>query len=283
MNEEQKKKIQEEIQPVIAQLYEAAAHVDTIKLYEVFSFAHSDFTYIETTGAFYDEAAYKKMVRQFYGMLMSEIIQKGREKYIHTEENNVLWSYSGALTAIFKNGQQAKYEPFGMTLLFRKINDKWKVVFLQESTQEPAQANTETKNNSPMNKEKLTSFGKKYASAWCSQNPANVAGFFSTNGSLKVNTDLPAVGREAITKVAQGFMSAFPDMIVAMDSMVTKPNGTEFHWTLTGTNSGVGGTGNKVKISGFEVWRFDGNGLIQESIGSFDADEYNRQLKKDVK
>jgi len=141
-NEEQKKKIQEEIQPVIAQIYEAAAHVDTMKLYDVFSFADSDFTYIETTGAFYDEAAYKQMVRQFYGMLTSEIIEKGKEKYTYTDENNVLWSYSGALTATFKNGQRAKYEPFGMTLLFRKTNNKWKVVFLQESTQEPAQADT---------------------------------------------------------------------------------------------------------------------------------------------
>ena len=145
LNEGQKKKIQEQIQPVIAQIYEAAAHVDTIKLYEVFSFADSDFTYVETTGAFYDEAAYKQMVRQFYAMLTSEIIEKGIEKYTYTDENNVLWSYSGALTATFKNGQQAKYEPFGMTLLFRKTNDKWKVIFLQESTQEPAQADTSKK------------------------------------------------------------------------------------------------------------------------------------------
>lgn len=95
---------------------------------------------MEITGAFYDEAAYKQMVRQFYDMLTSEIIEKGKEKYTYTDENNVLWSYSGALTAIFKNGQQAKYEAFGMTLLFRKTNDLWKVVFLQESTREPAQA-----------------------------------------------------------------------------------------------------------------------------------------------
>ncbi len=64
------------------------------------------------------------MVRQFYS------------------ENNVLWSYSGALIVTYKNGQKAKYEPFGMTLLFRKTNNKWKVVFLQESTQEPPQADT---------------------------------------------------------------------------------------------------------------------------------------------
>ena len=134
-----------------------------------------------------------------------------------------------------------------------------------------------------MDKEQLTNFGTKYSEAWCSQKPESVAAFFSTNGSLKVNADSPAVGREAITKVAQGFMTAFPDMIVAMDSLVTKSNGIEFHWTLTGTNSGVGGTGKKVRVSGFEVWQFGEDGLIQESIGSFDADEYNRQLKKGIK
>ncbi len=143
--------------------------------------------------------------------------------------------------------------------------------------------NTETKNNKTMNKEQLTDFGKKYAAAWCSQKPESVAAFFATNGSLKVNDDLPAVGRDAITKVSQGFMTAFPNMIVTMDSLVAKHNGTEFHWTLTGTNSGTGGTGNKVKISGFEVWTFSENGLIQESVGSFDAVEYNRQLKVGVK
>ena len=143
--------------------------------------------------------------------------------------------------------------------------------------------NTETKNNKTMDKEQLTDFGKKYSAAWCSQKPESVAAFFATNGSLKVNADSPAVGREAITKVAQGFMTAFPDMIVAMDSLVTKSNGTEFHWTLTGTNSGQGGTGNKVKVSGFEVWQIGEDGLIQESIGSFDADEYNRQLKNGIK
>jgi hypothetical protein len=143
--------------------------------------------------------------------------------------------------------------------------------------------NNETKNNNKMTDEQLADFGKKYSEAWCSQKPESVAAFFATNGSLKVNADSPAVGREAITKVAQGFMTAFPDMIVAMDSLVTKTNGAEFHWTLTGTNSGPGGTSKKVKTSGFEVWTFSENKLIQESVGSFDADEYNRQLKEGIK
>ena len=138
----QKKELQVELQPVIAQIYEAAAHVDTTKLYEVFSFANDDFTYIETSGAFYDQVAYKQMVREFYGPLTSEVIEKGKEKYTYLNKDNILWSYSGALTATFKNGQQVKYEPFGMSLLFKNLNGKWKVVFIQESTQEPPHADT---------------------------------------------------------------------------------------------------------------------------------------------
>ena len=145
MSEDQKRKIQEEIQPVIAQIYEAAARVDTTKLYDVFSFADGDFMYIETTGAFFDQATYKQMVRHWYGMITSEMIEKGTEKYSYIGENNVVWSYSGVLILTYKNGQQTKYKPFGMTFIFRKINNKWKVVFLQESTQEPAQADVTKK------------------------------------------------------------------------------------------------------------------------------------------
>ncbi|MCY7311630.1 MAG: nuclear transport factor 2 family protein [Chitinophagaceae bacterium] len=138
--------------------------------------------------------------------------------------------------------------------------------------------NTETINQKTMENDRLINFGNQYAAAWCSQKPESVAAYFSSTGSLSVNANAPAVGREAIAKVAAGFMTAFPDMIVNMDSLVTNSNGTAFHWTLTGTNTGPGGTGNKIKISGFELWQIDTAGLIIESKGSFDAEEYNRQL-----
>ena len=129
-----------------------------------------------------------------------------------------------------------------------------------------------------METNKLKDFCLKYAEAWCSQRPESVAAFFAENGSLKVNNDPPAEGRNAIAKVAEGFMTAFPDMVVTMYNLINTSEGTEFHWTLTGTNSGTGGTGKKVKVSGFELWKFDNDGLILKSIGSFDAEEYNRQL-----
>ena len=128
----------------------------------------------------------------------------------------------------------------------------------------------------------LDKFAERYAGAWCSQNPENVASFFGEGGSLSVNGAAPAVGRVAITAVARGFMTAFPDMVVTMDELIRTPQGVEFHWTLEGTNTGPGGTGKRVRISGYEEWQIDAQGLVSESKGHFDTVEYRRQLERGV-
>jgi predicted ester cyclase len=128
----------------------------------------------------------------------------------------------------------------------------------------------------------LRAFGSQYAQAWSSQNPESVAAFFAEGGSLRVNDDAPAVGREAIAEVARGFMTAFPDTEVIMDDVVPRGEGAEFHWTYTGTNTGPGGTGKRVRFSGYEAWTFDADGLVARSLGHFDAAEYQHQLEHGV-
>ena len=128
----------------------------------------------------------------------------------------------------------------------------------------------------------LNDFASRYAKAWCSQDPESVAAFFAEDGSLSVNDGTPAVGRLAIAKEARGFMKTFPDLVVTMDEVSRESDGTKFHWTLTGTNTGPGGTGKRVRISGYELWKIDNDGLIAESKGHFDAAEYDRQLKYGV-
>ena len=109
-----------------------------------------------------------------------------------------------------------------------------------------------------------------------------MAAFFAENGSLTVNDGPPAVGHAAIAEVARGFMRDLPDMIVTMDEVTFDSDGTTFHWTLSGTNTGPGGTGKRVRISGYELWKIDEDGLIGDSKGHFDTAEYERQLKHGV-
>jgi len=130
-----------------------------------------------------------------------------------------------------------------------------------------------------MDVEGLRELGAEYTAAWNSQYPASVAAFYDEIGSLKVNDAEPAVGREAITGVAEGFMTAFPDMVVVMDSLRTTDSALEYHWTFIGTNTGPDGTGNAVRFSGYEEWTLSEDGLISASLGHFDEAEYNRQLE----
>jgi len=124
----------------------------------------------------------------------------------------------------------------------------------------------------------LRDFARRYTAAWCSQNAASVAAFFSPNGSLTINGGSPSVGRSAITEAAQGFMTAFPDLKVFMDDLVDHGDGVLYKWTLEGTNTGPGGTGSRVRVSGFEEWQLGEDGLVANSLGHFDAADYQRQV-----
>jgi predicted ester cyclase len=129
-----------------------------------------------------------------------------------------------------------------------------------------------------MDATQLRDFATRYTIAWCSQDAASVAALFSGEGSLKINDASPSVGRTAITAAAQGFMTAFPDMVVTMDGLSIDGDHAVFRWTLTGTNTGPGGTGKAVRISGYEEWTIGSDGLIAASKGHFDEADYQRQL-----
>src|ERR1700741_60370 len=129
-----------------------------------------------------------------------------------------------------------------------------------------------------MPEEQLVDFAKRYAAAWSNQDPEELASFYAEEGSLVVNDGTPSIGRAAIAAKAKGFMDAFPDMLVVMDSVGEEDGRVIFRWTWTGTNSGPGGTGRSVRISGFEEWTMSPDGRIAKSMGHYDEAEYERQV-----
>lgn len=128
--------------------------------------------------------------------------------------------------------------------------------------------------------DELSDFARRYTDAWCSGDPAKVADHYSPHGSLTINGGEPAVGRAAVTEAARSFMTAFPDLQVLMDDVIVRDAGGEYHWTLVGTNTGPGGTGNSIRISGYEEWTIGADGLIAESQGHYDQAEYDHQLRR---
>ena len=130
----------------------------------------------------------------------------------------------------------------------------------------------------PPDPQALRKFAEAYTAAWNSRSPELLASKFATDGMLIINNGAPARGRAAIAQVAQSFMSTFPDVVVTMDTLEAGVNGAAYRWTLTGTNSGPGGNGNTVRISGTEVWQLNDAGQIRISDRHFDKADYDRQL-----
>ena len=137
-------------------------------------------------------------------------------------------------------------------------------------------------NENRMDATELTVFATRYAAAWSGQDPAAFALFYAESGSFAINDGEPAVGRDAIEEVAQGFMNAFPDMLVTLVEVRQQKGQVFFYWHWTGTNTGSGGSGNAVDLKGHEEWIIDSDGLILKSLGHLDDAEYQRQLNADT-
>src|SRR6267154_4046859 len=123
-------------------------------------------------------------------------------------------------------------------------------------------------------RQRIEELARSYTEAWCSRDPARVAAHYVPGGTIAIN------GGEAagIDEVARAFIVAFPDIEVFMDNLVLRDDSVvEYHWTFTGTSAE---TGRSVRLPGFEEWTIAADGLIAESLGHYDEDEYDRQLRE---
>lgn len=121
----------------------------------------------------------------------------------------------------------------------------------------------------------IKDFAEHYTAAWCSHDPLRVAECYSEQGSLAINGGAPSVGRAAVAADARGFMDDFPDLSLRCDGVQEQDGRIVYRWTLEGTHAR---TRKRVSISGQESWRIGVDGLIAESRGSFDQQDYDRQV-----
>lgn len=127
--------------------------------------------------------------------------------------------------------------------------------------------------------EAIRDMAQSYAAAWCSGDPAAVGSHYAESGWISINGGVPFSGRAGVTGMAAGFMEAFPGVELTMDDLQISGDQVVFSWTLKGANSGSGGTGQRVAISGFEIWRIDADCRVAESHGYFDNAAYAYQLQ----
>jgi uncharacterized protein (TIGR02246 family) len=113
-----------------------------------------------------------------------------------------------------------------------------------------------------------------YTAAWNTGDPAAVAGCFASNGSITINAGTPWQGRDGVAAMAAGFFADIPDLALRCDGARAAGAHMLYLWTFTGTFTA---TSKPLTVTGWEEWQIGADGLIQTSLGWFDADDYARQ------
>lgn len=114
-----------------------------------------------------------------------------------------------------------------------------------------------------------------YARAWCSLDPDQVAAHYAPDGAIRINGGDTLTRTTAIRDMAAGFYAEFPDLEVLCDLCRSNGQHALFVWTLKGHHAE---TKNYVEVGGWEEWDLTADGLVLNSLGWFDADDYQRQI-----
>ena len=114
-----------------------------------------------------------------------------------------------------------------------------------------------------------------YTKAWNSGSPEAVASFYALDGGMVINNGTPWAGRSAVAAMAAGFYADVPNINVVCEQLRYAGDHLAYLWRFTGTHSG---TGNPLKIVGWEEWGMDADHKVKASRGWFDGEDYARQV-----
>lgn len=125
----------------------------------------------------------------------------------------------------------------------------------------------------------ITDLAKAYAEAWSSGDPKSVVSFYSEDGQIIINRGEPVVGHAALLDMVNGFYGEFPGLTVELEHLRSAGDHVMFGWILKGQHAE---TGNRVSVPGWEEWDLDQHMKIRKSLGWFDAEEYERQVREGI-
>jgi uncharacterized protein (TIGR02246 family) len=126
----------------------------------------------------------------------------------------------------------------------------------------------------PMEPNRAETIAAAYAEAWNTGQPGIVAAFFAADGAITINGGKAWKGRGEVAEMAAGFFADVPDLFLCCDGVRVSGDHVVYLWTFTGTHSA---TKHPLRVIGWEEWDVDSSGLISQSRGWFDADDYARQ------
>ncbi len=92
-----------------------------------------DFMAINADGSISDYRALKKMGEEGAKTIASMTISRSKVDFTVLANDAAICTWKSAGTVALKSGTKMTYDPDMLTLVFRKIDNKWKIIYTQES------------------------------------------------------------------------------------------------------------------------------------------------------
>jgi ketosteroid isomerase-like protein len=125
-----------EIAEVVGTIFRNLQNMDAEALYQ--SYAESpDFIQISTEGTMLDFQNARNLHAKWFMTLSSLKVTPVKENFRFLPCNTVIYLWLGKFEMTSKQGVQLKADKFGITFIFRKADNQWKVIHQQGSSLPP--------------------------------------------------------------------------------------------------------------------------------------------------
>ncbi len=93
----------------------------------------STFLHFSSDGKMRNYEEFKKICTEYYNTLKEQKVMTIQEKFHVIDTNLVVLGWTGNIIAQFKNGDTMKMNNYSITNVFKKIDNKWKIIHSHES------------------------------------------------------------------------------------------------------------------------------------------------------
>ncbi len=125
-----------EISTVVKLIIQNLEKMDVEALFQSYSDSSNFFT---TDGSMINFQVFKNHNAAWFNSLAALKITTSSEYYRFLPGNTVICSWMGKFEMTLRTGAQLKIDKFGITYIFRKIDNKWKVIHQHASALPPSQ------------------------------------------------------------------------------------------------------------------------------------------------
>jgi ketosteroid isomerase-like protein len=138
MTPQEQETAKKEIREVISLIVEACDKMDLEALFQPY-LNSPDFILINADGSMVDYQGAKNGTAELLKSLSSLKYTTVKDEFRFLPNNIVIYAVLFKCEMTLKTGERSKIDAFGVTAVFNKINNQWKIIYSHESASAPVQ------------------------------------------------------------------------------------------------------------------------------------------------